>query len=98
IRPDRCKACRRRVTTAPCARRRVDLLLQRVIRHASCSVGGVSPHDLPSPMLWAARPDLSCARASPAWLEFTGCSAEEAAGHGWAQCVHAEDLGRWLDT
>jgi PAS domain S-box-containing protein len=49
-------------------------------------------------MLWAARPDLSCARASPAWLEFTGCSAEEAAGHGWARCVHAEDLARWLDT
>jgi len=49
-------------------------------------------------MLWAVRPDLSCAHASPAWLAFTGCSAEEAAGHGWAQCVHAEDLGRWLDT
>jgi PAS domain S-box-containing protein len=49
-------------------------------------------------MLWAACPDLSCAHASPAWLEFTGCSAEEAAGLGRAQCVHAEDLGRWLDT
>jgi PAS domain S-box-containing protein len=49
-------------------------------------------------MLWAARPDLSCAHASPGWLEFTGCSAEEAAGLGRAQCVHAEDLARWLDT
>ena len=49
-------------------------------------------------MLWQARPDLSCEYASPAWLQFTGYSAEQALGDGWSRVVHAEDLARWLDT
>jgi PAS domain S-box-containing protein len=49
-------------------------------------------------MLWRARPDLSCEYASPAWLQFTGYSAEQALGDGWSRVVHAEDLARWLDT
>lgn len=49
-------------------------------------------------MLWRARPDLSCEYASPAWLQFTGYSAEQALGDGWSRAVHAEDLARWLDT
>ena len=49
-------------------------------------------------MLWHARPDMSCEYASPAWLEFTGYSAEQAMGDGWSRVVHAEDLARWLDT
>jgi PAS domain S-box-containing protein len=49
-------------------------------------------------MLWHARPDLSCEYASPAWLQFTGYSAEQALGDGWSRVVHAEDLARWLDT
>ena len=53
--------------------------------------------DLPV-MLWRARPDLSCEHASPAWLQFTGYSAEQAVGEGWSRVVHAEDLARWLDT
>jgi PAS domain S-box-containing protein len=35
---------------------------------------------------------------SRAWLEFTGATAETALGDCWSQCVHAEDLARWLDT
>ncbi len=53
------------------------------------------PEDL---LQWTARPDLSCEHASGAWLAFTGCSPEQAAGAGWARCVHPEDLARWLDT
>lgn len=53
--------------------------------------------DLPV-MMWRSRPDLSCEYASPAWLEFTGYSADEAYGDGWSRVVHVEDLARWLDT
>lgn len=49
-------------------------------------------------MLWRARPDMSCEYLSPAWLDFTGYSAEQALGDGWARGVHPEDLARWLDT
>ena len=49
-------------------------------------------------MWWKARPDLSCEYASPAWLDFTGCTADEALGNGWTRGVHPEDLARWLDT
>lgn len=49
-------------------------------------------------MLWRARPDMSCEYASPAWLQFTGYSAEQVLGDGWSRVVHAEDLARWLDT
>jgi PAS domain S-box-containing protein len=49
-------------------------------------------------MVWRARPDMSCEYASPAWLQFTGYSAEQALGDGWSRVVHAEDLARWLDT
>ena len=48
-------------------------------------------------MHWSVRPDLSCDYASPAWLEFTGSTAEQALGDGWSRGVHPEDLARWLD-
>jgi PAS domain S-box-containing protein len=49
-------------------------------------------------MLWRARPDMSCEYLSRQWLDFTGCSAEQALGDGWSRSVHPEDLARWLDT
>jgi PAS domain S-box-containing protein len=49
-------------------------------------------------MLWRARPDLSCEYLSPQWLEFTGCTEEQALGESWSRGVHPEDLARWLDT
>ena len=48
-------------------------------------------------MHWSVRPDLSCDYLSPAWLEFTGCTPEQALGDGWSRGVHPEDLARWLD-
>ena len=53
--------------------------------------------DLPF-MLWTARPDLSCDYVSPAWLDFTGFSREQALGQGWTRALHPEDLARWLDA
>ena len=49
-------------------------------------------------MTWRARPDLSCEFASPAWLEYTGCTLEQALGDGWTQAVHPDDLARWRRT
>ena len=49
-------------------------------------------------MVWRARPDMSCEYVSPAWLEFTGVTEEQALGDGWSRGVHPEDLARWLDT
>jgi PAS domain S-box-containing protein len=43
------------------------------------------------------RPDLSCDYLSPAWLDFTGSTPEQALGDGWSRGVHPEDLARWLD-
>ena len=49
-------------------------------------------------MTWRARPDLSCEFASPAWLEYTGCTLEQALGEGWTRAVHPDDLARWRQT
>jgi PAS domain S-box-containing protein len=49
-------------------------------------------------MLWRARPDMSCEYLSRQWLDFTGCTAEQALGDGWSRSVHPEDLALWLDT
>ena len=49
-------------------------------------------------MLWRARPDMSCEYLSRQWLDFTGCTEEQALGDGWSRSVHPEDLARWLDT
>lgn len=53
--------------------------------------------DLPL-MLWTARPDLSCDYVSPAWLDFTGFTEEQALGQGWSRALHPEDLAPWLDA
>jgi PAS domain S-box-containing protein len=49
-------------------------------------------------MTWRARPDLSCEFASPAWLDYTGCTLEQALGEGWTRAVHPADLARWRQT
>jgi len=49
-------------------------------------------------MHWSVRPDLSCDYLSPAWLDFTGSTPQQALGDGWSRGIHAEDLARWLDT
>jgi PAS domain S-box-containing protein len=48
-------------------------------------------------MRWRVRHDLTCDYLSPAWLDFTGCTPEQALGDGWSRGVHPEDLARWLD-
>ena len=42
-------------------------------------------------MVWSAQPDGSCDFHSERWLDFTGLSAEEGNGNGWAAAFHAQD-------
>lgn len=50
------------------------------------------------PMVWSVGPDLACDYVSRAWVEFTGCEAEDALGEGWTHEVHPDDLVRWLQA
>ena len=45
-------------------------------------------------MMWMAGLDKGCTAFNRGWLEFTGRSAEQEQGDGWAQGVHAADLER----
>ncbi len=45
-------------------------------------------------MAFTARPDGSRTFVSRRWLEYTGLSAEQAAGPGWQAAVHPDDLNR----
>ena len=45
-------------------------------------------------MAFTARPDGSRTFVSRRWLDYTGLSVEQAAGHGWQAAVHPDDLNR----
>jgi PAS domain S-box-containing protein len=45
-------------------------------------------------LAWSALPDGSNAFVSQRWSEYTGISAEEAAGSGWQAAFHPEDIGK----
>jgi PAS domain S-box-containing protein len=46
---------------------------------------------------WCNLPDGSNEYVNQRWLDYTGFSAEEAQGYGWAAAVHPDDLGNMLD-
>jgi PAS domain S-box-containing protein len=48
-------------------------------------------------LVWSARPDGSRDFHSRRWLEFTGLSADQAAGQGWIAAVHPEDRAKAAD-
>ena len=48
-------------------------------------------------LVWSARPDGSRDFHSQRWLAFTGLSAAEAAGAGWAAVLHPEDCASAVD-
>jgi PAS domain S-box-containing protein len=47
-------------------------------------------------MIWRSGPDMGCTYFSDSWLFFTGRSAAEQIGDGWATGVHPKDLERCL--
>jgi len=48
------------------------------------------------PMIWVSGPDKRCTWFNRQWLEFVGQSLEHALGNGWAENLHPDDLGSWL--
>lgn len=49
-------------------------------------------------LIWMAGINKHCTYVNKPWLEFTGRSAEEELGTGWADGIHAEDVSRCLET
>ena len=40
----------------------------------------------------------ACIYANRKWLETTGATLEKTLGHGWLECVHADDLSKVMET
>jgi PAS domain S-box-containing protein len=69
------------------------------------------PHDIEGPgdeairlvvdtiptLAWSAGPDGSAEFFNQRWLDYTGLSAEQAAGSGWAVAIHADDLNDLME-
>jgi PAS domain S-box-containing protein len=48
-------------------------------------------------MIWVSGPDQRCTFFNRGWLAFTGRTLDQELGDGWADGVHADDLGRCLE-
>ncbi len=50
--------------------------------------------DLTPMMIWTADPDGSVTYFNRYWADYTGASAEESTGEGWAPVIHPDDLDK----
>jgi PAS domain S-box-containing protein len=46
---------------------------------------------------WGALPEGSCAFVNQRWSEYTGMTAEDAAGWGWLAAFHHDDVGTHME-
>ena len=46
---------------------------------------------------WTTRPDGYCDFINQVWLDYTGMSAEQTQGWGWAEAIHPDDRKRLID-
>ena len=49
-------------------------------------------------MIWATGTDKACRWVNRRWLDFTGCTLEQALGSGWSDSVHPDDLSACLEA
>jgi PAS domain-containing protein len=49
-------------------------------------------------LAWSCRPDGTTEFLNQEWLDYTGLSMEAALGWGWTGAIHAEDLGKLMET
>ncbi len=49
-------------------------------------------------LVWLSGTDKLCTWFNQRWLAFTGRTIEEAAGNGWIESIHPEDLSRFFDA
>ena len=45
-------------------------------------------------IVWATQPDGNCDYQNRRWVDYSGMTAEESAGTGWADAVHPDDRSR----
>jgi diguanylate cyclase (GGDEF)-like protein/hemerythrin-like metal-binding protein/PAS domain S-box-containing protein len=72
-------------------RKRVEDALRESELHFRTLANGVNA------LIWTSGTDKLCNYFNDRWLDFTGRTLSEAAGKGWTQDVHPEDLQRILD-
>ncbi len=48
-------------------------------------------------MIWVTGPDKGITFVNKTWLQFTGRTFEQELGHGWAESIHPDDLGRCFE-
>lgn len=76
------------VSTDITDRKRIESALVESRRHYQALAESL-PH-----LVWTCRADGYCDYLSRQWVDYTGRSAEEQLGTGWADCIHPDDRGR----